>query len=475
MHICSLSPAFLMLSSLPLNEGHFLSMSFPFQQQYMDYSNPTTPGAYPWDVDDPTAHGSASISPEALQQPMQLHQVHPQPAPEPSEHARHQPTPTSAGYQAPPTIELQERVPPSQFRFDNIDESHFQQIQENPPRSSTRSSSRRPSALRVTVDEARPSTSSSLGPSRATRQRAHVSHPYRHSSDGAGPSSAGGLRSQTASRRGREGESSSEARHGDIHERQSRLGVGSDTSLVGLIMPMAGTGEGTSTASCPAMHTWRVNSQTPSAQMQPRSASGGGVSAHDAATRYAASPLTDSLRGGLHVPTVSFSSGVSPEVTSPAPPTPGSIHTPAAPAHTPQLSTMGDFASSVPQVIGASSMPPPAAIHRPTEPIKRYNIRTDVHYNVSTNQMTAMFELPGLKKSDLKIHMSVCPYSRVRQVTISGESRPPLFADPGYTVKERKYGAFSRTVVVPHETQVRRTLYDTCTCSITLYVAGRRY
>ncbi|OBZ77519.1 hypothetical protein A0H81_02570 [Grifola frondosa] len=40
--------------------------------------------------------------------------------------------------------------------------------------------------------------------------------------------------------------------------------------------------------------------------------------------------------------------------------------------------------------------------------------------------MTAMLELPGVKKADLQLTMSVCPYSRVRQLTVSGTSRPAL-------------------------------------------------
>ena len=117
--------------------------------------------------------------------------------------------------------------------------------------------------------------------------------------------------------------------------------------------------------------------------------------------------------------------------------TPASINTPIAPVV--QLPT--------PQA------QPSVIVQRPSE-AKRFIIRTDIHYDAEKNLMTVMFELPGLKKSDLRMRLSVCPYSRVRQLTISGRSRPPL-PDSGFTMKERKYGDFVRTVILPFGTQVR--------------------
>ena len=67
--------------------------------------------------------------------------------------------------------------------------------------------------------------------------------------------------------------------------------------------------------------------------------------------------------------------------------------------------------------------------------------------------MTAMFELPGLKKHDMTITMHVCPFSGVRQLTIMGRSRPVL-PEGMYSVQERKFGDFYRTVVVPLHTKV---------------------
>ncbi|KAI0701998.1 hypothetical protein BC835DRAFT_1264152 [Cytidiella melzeri] len=79
-------------------------------------------------------------------------------------------------------------------------------------------------------------------------------------------------------------------------------------------------------------------------------------------------------------------------------------------------------------------------------------IRADVHFNTSANCMTAIFELPGLKKHDLAIKLHMCPYSHVQQLTVVGRSRPAL-PEGVYTVQERKFGNFYRTVVVPLDTK----------------------
>ena len=80
-------------------------------------------------------------------------------------------------------------------------------------------------------------------------------------------------------------------------------------------------------------------------------------------------------------------------------------------------------------------------------------ITTDVHFDPAASEMTAVFEVPGLKKRDLSIHMCLCPYSRVRQIIITGRSRPVL-PQGIYTVQERRFGDFYRTVVVPVNTKV---------------------
>ncbi|KAH7924383.1 hypothetical protein BV22DRAFT_1066924 [Leucogyrophana mollusca] len=83
---------------------------------------------------------------------------------------------------------------------------------------------------------------------------------------------------------------------------------------------------------------------------------------------------------------------------------------------------------------------------------RRFGIRADLHYDVESGTLTAMLELPGLKKTDLSIVLSRCTFNRVKQVTVSGRSKPS-FPESGYAVKERKFGDFHRTFVVPSETK----------------------
>ncbi|TFK49300.1 hypothetical protein OE88DRAFT_1662773 [Heliocybe sulcata] len=90
-------------------------------------------------------------------------------------------------------------------------------------------------------------------------------------------------------------------------------------------------------------------------------------------------------------------------------------------------------------------------------PLKRYNIRTDVHFNAETNTMTAMFEIPGVKKTDIKIMLSRCPYSKAKQVTVRGIAKSVLPDDAAaagfFTTRERHHGEFKRTLVVPSDAE----------------------
>ncbi|EGO03424.1 hypothetical protein SERLA73DRAFT_165123 [Serpula lacrymans var. lacrymans S7.3] len=127
-----------------------------------------------------------------------------------------------------------------------------------------------------------------------------------------------------------------------------------------------------------------------------------------------------------------------------------STHAMPAPA-----TTSGRTASRASATGSASSSLISPSYHQiplPDNRPSRFIIRTDVHYNSETNTLTAMLELPGLKKTDLSIVLSRCPYNRVKQVVVSGRSRPVL-PDNGYAVKERKFGDFTRTLVVPSETK----------------------
>ncbi|KAH9932206.1 uncharacterized protein B0H18DRAFT_871411 [Fomitopsis serialis] len=86
---------------------------------------------------------------------------------------------------------------------------------------------------------------------------------------------------------------------------------------------------------------------------------------------------------------------------------------------------------------------------------RRYNICTDIQFDTVENVVIAMFELPGVKKSDVRISIATCPFSRVKQLTVSGTSRSALGTERGHTIRERKFGDFSKSIGVPPETQPR--------------------
>ncbi|KAI0305191.1 hypothetical protein B0F90DRAFT_1702313 [Multifurca ochricompacta] len=112
---------------------------------------------------------------------------------------------------------------------------------------------------------------------------------------------------------------------------------------------------------------------------------------------------------------------------------------------------------------GLTRMSPPPAVpgttpSQSTSPSKVYSIRTDIHFNINTNTMTAMLELPGVKHSELSVTLATEPYTHARQITVSGRTYPP-FAEPTpedreRTKRERKFGEFLRRFQVPPHTQV---------------------
>ncbi|KAH9835908.1 HSP20-like chaperone [Rhodofomes roseus] len=70
--------------------------------------------------------------------------------------------------------------------------------------------------------------------------------------------------------------------------------------------------------------------------------------------------------------------------------------------------------------------------------------RMDVHEDEKSAQITASFELPGLKKEDVNIDV----HNNV--LTVSGESKLSSERDEnGYAVRERRYGRFSRAIPLP--------------------------
>ncbi|KAH9887213.1 hypothetical protein C8Q73DRAFT_657097 [Cubamyces lactineus] len=402
-------------------------MSFPYHQ-YVDYSNPATPRVYSWDV-TPTEQDAMHIpqqDPATIQQhqqhqqqqervspsQLQLQQLPPPPPPplttqEIQQHQQHQQVQIQQAQQHqqhqqaqytphPQTISLQPPSSQPQYRFDNITEEHF--IQAN------------------ATAEARPSSSSSSTRRRGaskpplhvdTSRGASVASPGALSSAGAGvgPLRAPRTRAQTQSAhpyrcpQSRAASGSSTA-SGPGHAAESasvrtrRVSEMQHTSAGGA-MPAVGTAMA---VSCPASDTWKEG-------LLGLSEEAGG----QAGTRCV------SNRCGLSCCFLIYAVSHDAETTSTA--------TPRVPTQT-----------------------------MPAEAMRRYSIRADIHYNTEDNLIIAVFELPGVKRSDLRITMSVCPHSRVRQINIAGIARP-ILPVLGHGVRERKYGQFVRTLPVPPETK----------------------
>src|ERR1700761_1095617 len=75
-------------------------------------------------------------------------------------------------------------------------------------------------------------------------------------------------------------------------------------------------------------------------------------------------------------------------------------------------------------------------------------LRMDLHEDVEANQVTATFELPGLKKEDVTIDV------HNDHLVISGETNTSSEEKKdNYSVRERRFGKFSRTLPLPKGTK----------------------
>ena len=73
----------------------------------------------------------------------------------------------------------------------------------------------------------------------------------------------------------------------------------------------------------------------------------------------------------------------------------------------------------------------------------------DLHENSETKIVTATFELPGLKSEDVAIEVNG------NRLTVSGESkRSENYDKNGFSVRERSYGKFSRSLHIPQGIKV---------------------
>ena len=79
----------------------------------------------------------------------------------------------------------------------------------------------------------------------------------------------------------------------------------------------------------------------------------------------------------------------------------------------------------------------------------------DLHEDQEKNLVTATFELPGLTKENVQIDV------RDNVLTVSGESTISSERDEkGYSVRERRYGKFSRSLPLPQGIKVCQFYLD---------------
>lgn len=73
----------------------------------------------------------------------------------------------------------------------------------------------------------------------------------------------------------------------------------------------------------------------------------------------------------------------------------------------------------------------------------------DLHEDAETNTVTATFDLPGLSKEAVNIAV------HNNRLTISGGNQSTQEkVEKGYTIRERNYGRFSRSLPLPPGTNV---------------------
>lgn len=88
----------------------------------------------------------------------------------------------------------------------------------------------------------------------------------------------------------------------------------------------------------------------------------------------------------------------------------------------------------------------------PIHSIRVLSYRMEVNESKDTNSVTATFDLPGLTPEDVSINL------QQNSLTVSGESTASnSHGGEGYTVRERRFGKFSRTLELPFGTKASRS------------------
>ncbi|EMD34716.1 hypothetical protein CERSUDRAFT_97298 [Gelatoporia subvermispora B] len=496
-------------------------MSNQFQQNFVDYSNPTTPRVYTttWDAEpihQQQLHEQIP-TPTLPQHPLQelQHQL-PSPLdehgfrlPQLDQHQQHQPYQHVPSYAPPhahafPTPALQPpgrahigmpaapQGVPSHFRFDNTTQEDF---------ASTHASAVARDERRVERRRGRAATSASASASPGAQTHpvsasARVrAHPYQRPQSvqaGARPRPAASVRTRRTS------EMHEAPRAPEADATMAATREGPRTMWAGAAMTAsAGASAGAARASglqglqgaqgvssgltvgCPAAGTWstRVFSELAGAGVGAGSVgpgAGEGVGAEvpgrgtPAAARYAVGRVCAVIPSDVRFSSVSVSSP-----TSAGPP--GSAHaspqagTGAEAQVQPQQqeqehAQLGSDGHSTPQTPtqaipqDVSRQPQPQPQAQAQAQPRHFTLRADTLYDPIAGMFVAALDLPGVRRADVRLSLRRCPLTRARVLVVAGVRRPTIPAQR-HATRECKYGECMRALLVPPHTQVSRPLF----------------
>lgn len=85
------------------------------------------------------------------------------------------------------------------------------------------------------------------------------------------------------------------------------------------------------------------------------------------------------------------------------------------------------------------------------EKLTRGLSRLDIYHDDKSNAVTATFDIPGMQKEDVSIDV------HNNLLTVSGETKQSMDRnEEGYSLRERRYGRFSRSLSLPPGVKVGR-------------------
>ncbi|KAI0277178.1 small heat shock protein [Russula aff. rugulosa BPL654] len=86
--------------------------------------------------------------------------------------------------------------------------------------------------------------------------------------------------------------------------------------------------------------------------------------------------------------------------------------------------------------------------YRPNQQLDVFRPRMDIRHDEKANSVTATFDLPGMQKKDVSIDI----HNNI--LSVSGETKGTAEKEEeGFTLRERRYGKFSRSLSLPQGTK----------------------